>query len=91
MQVEPVLQRQVIEVSAGDVDAYDFEKPNERLKGELRKLEIDHVDLLPAFREETIRSRLYRPNDTHWNIKGNALAAKLILRHLQPQLPSARK
>jgi hypothetical protein len=89
MQVEPILQRQVIEVSARDADAYDFEKPNERLKGELRKLDIDHVDLLPAFREETVRSRLYRPNDTHWNIKGNALAAKLILRHLQPQLPSS--
>ena len=91
MQVEPILQQQVIESSARDRDAYDFEKPNERLKAELRKLEIDHVDLLPAFREETMRSRLYRRNDTHWNIKGNDLAAKLILRHLQPQLPSSAR
>ena len=31
-------------------------------------------------------NRLYRVNDSHWNIAGNELASTL-LRHLMPQLP----
>jgi hypothetical protein len=91
MQVDPTLQRQVIEASGVDAAAFDFERPNERLKAELERLRIDYVDLLRPFRDAGKSVRLYRPNDTHWNIKGNALAAELILRHLQAQLPSAPK
>ncbi|MGB8089903.1 MAG: hypothetical protein WCF62_04255, partial [Pseudolabrys sp.] len=29
---------------------------------------------------------LYRPNDSHWNIAGNELAARLILQHVSAQL-----
>ena len=88
MQVDRTLQRQVVEASGAGAEAFDFDGPNDRLRHELRRLRIDHVDLLHPFREGTARTRLYRPNDTHWNIEGNALAAELILKHLRMQLPS---
>jgi SGNH hydrolase-like domain, acetyltransferase AlgX len=84
MQVDTTLQRQVIEASGVGKEAFDFELPNGQLKRELTRLRIDHIDLLPDFRKAAASgSRLYRRNDTHWNIKGNVLAAELILRHLQ--------
>jgi hypothetical protein len=89
MQVDLELQRQVVAASGVSSTAFDFDLPNNRLKDELQKLRINHVDLLDPFRNAGKSARLYRPNDTHWNIRGNALASELILRHLQPQLPSA--
>ena len=88
MQVDKTLQRQVVEASGAGAEAFDFDGPNDRLKHELGRLRIDYVDLLHAFQEGSAHTRLYRPNDTHWNIKGNALAAELILKHLRMQLPS---
>ena len=89
MQVDPTLQRQVIEASGLAGEAFDFDLPNERLKDQLARLRIDYVDLLQPMREATAHTRLYRRNDTHWNIKGNAFAAETILRRLRPLLPSS--
>ena len=88
-QVDPILQRQVIAASGKGSDDFDFDLPNERLKDQLAKLQIDHIDLLHPFRDAATHTRLYRRNDTHWNIKGNALASDIILRHLESQLPPA--
>jgi SGNH hydrolase-like domain, acetyltransferase AlgX len=56
--------------------------PNKRLVDTLQRQGIDYLDLLPEFVAASSRERLYRPNDTHWNIRGNTLAAELITRHL---------
>jgi hypothetical protein len=89
MQVDPTLQRQVIEASGLAGEAFDFDLPNERLKDQLARLRIDYVDLLQPMREATAHTRLYRRNDTHWNIKGNAFAAETILGRLRPLLPAS--
>ena len=44
---------------------------------------IDYLDLLPSFVAASKTTRLYKPNDTHWNIAGNSFAAELISRHLK--------
>jgi hypothetical protein len=92
VQVDGTLQRQVVEASGLGSEAFDFDLPNALLKAQLAKLHIDHLDLLPSFREATTNTRLYRRNDTHWNIKGNELAAQIILKHLlaQLRLPAGR-
>jgi SGNH hydrolase-like domain, acetyltransferase AlgX len=64
----------------------DMELPNKRLAGALQKQGIDYLDLLPDFAAASSRERLYRPNDGHWNIRGNAVAAKLITRHVLPYM-----
>jgi hypothetical protein len=88
VQVDRTLQRQVIAASGLGEDAYDFSLPNALLRERLAKLGIDHLDLLPPFRDATQRARLYRRNDTHWNIAGNRLASELIFDHLRPQFGS---
>jgi hypothetical protein len=33
-----------------------------------------------------METTLYKPNDTHWNIAGNKLAARILAEHLSKQL-----
>lgn len=42
--------------------------------------------MITEFSAHSINDRLYRPNDSHWNIAGNELAARLILQHVSAQL-----
>ena len=37
---------------------------------------------MPRFRREASKRRLYKPNDTHWNIEGNALAVEMLMHKL---------
>jgi hypothetical protein len=52
----------------------------------LKRLNVDYLDLTPAFVAEAATSRLYRNNDSHWNIAGNRLAAGLIAEYLVTRL-----
>jgi SGNH hydrolase-like domain, acetyltransferase AlgX len=90
LQVDTELHAQVIAASGLAREAFDFDQPNARLTALLRGQGIDHLDLLPSFRETSRHTRLYRRNDSHWNIKGNALAAELILQHLGPEVAAPR-
>jgi hypothetical protein len=56
------------------------------LRARLEELGIDYIDLLAEFSIHSLHERLYKKNDTHWNIAGNALAARLISQHLSSQL-----
>ena len=49
-----------------------------RLGKLLDELDIDYLDLLPAFRDARRQTRveLFRPSDGHWNPQGHALAAR---------------
>jgi hypothetical protein len=83
LQVNTSLQR---DLAAADprypIDSMDYTQPNQHLVERLRGLDIEVVDLLPAFRDAAARQKLYKPRDTHWNIAGNALAAELVSQHL---------
>lgn len=63
-------------------DKMDFQLPNRTLHQRLTALDIDHLDLLPAFQAGAEVTTLYKPRDTHWNIAGNRLAADAVAAHL---------
>ncbi len=71
---------------------YDFSLPNSQLREFLTRQGIDHLDLLPGFQQAGRVERVYKPQDTHWNIRGNQLAAELIRKNLvdSGKLPSQR-
>ena len=68
-----------------DLKDFDFIFPNKLLSAQLEKLNIEHIDLLNDFIIASKDKRCYRPNDTHWNIAGNELAANLIYENLLVQ------
>ncbi len=55
---------------------YDFDQPNKMLASSLNELGIKYIDLLPRLREESKLVPVYKPNDSHWNIRGNLVAAQ---------------
>jgi hypothetical protein len=95
VQVRKPLQTQVIEASGLAQTSlklplppvfFDFTLPNRLLRARLEELKIDYIDLITEFSAHSLYDRLYRPNDDHWNIAGNELAARIILQHLSAQL-----
>jgi hypothetical protein len=86
-----VVNRFIEKAKAGDRDYYipagfDFMQPNRELTALLRENGIRFIDLLPPFYRESLSRRLYKPNDGHWNIAGNALAADLLFEELGPKI-----
>jgi hypothetical protein len=97
LQVSQPLQAQVIAASRlarGSLKfpqppaSFDFALPNQLLRAKFDELKIDYIDLITEFSGKSLDQRLYRPNDSHWNIAGNELASRLILQHLSAQLGS---
>jgi SGNH hydrolase-like domain, acetyltransferase AlgX len=66
--------------------SFDFTLPNRLLHARFEELKIDYIDLTAEFSAHSLNDRLYLPNNSHWNIAGNELAARLILQHLSAQL-----
>jgi hypothetical protein len=89
VQVRKPLQAQVIEASGLAQASFDFALPNRLLRARLEELKIDYIDLIPEFSAHSLYDRLYRPNDDHWNIAGNELAARIILQRLSAQQGSS--
>jgi len=100
LQVDPALLPRLLEdyrdigdmfglERVGEAD-FDMEQPNRRLREELRRLNIPHHDLLAEFREAAKTEPLYKPNDTHWNIAGNRLAAQSIQKFVEGLTPGAK-
>jgi hypothetical protein len=83
LQVDPGLQGKVLRALKGSSADYDFRLPNRYLAHRLAELGIDHLDLTEVFATATRKDRLYKPNDTHWNIAGNALASGQIAQWLR--------
>ena len=86
MQVSKPLQTRVVVASGLAPASFDFTLPNRLLHASFEELKIDYTDLTTEFSSHSLNDRLYRPNDSHWNIAGNELAARLILQHLSAQL-----
>ncbi|VXD24935.1 conserved exported hypothetical protein [Planktothrix serta PCC 8927] len=83
VQVNSQLQKQVKQAfDPNNQNLLDFEISNRLLTEQLQQANIDYLDLLPDFKATAQKTPLYKPNDTHWNIAGNRLAAELITQHL---------
>jgi hypothetical protein len=83
MQVNDDLQKKVRgHIGTIEPDEWDFSLPNRLLASELETLAIDFIDLLDAFKATSSETRLYRPQDSHWNIAGNRIAADVLASRL---------
>lgn len=79
IQVDPSLQAEVRATIAGDAQIeWDFAQPNRVLSAALAEAGIARLDLHDAFARAAKTRRLYKPRDTHWNLAGNRLAARVI-------------
>lgn len=85
IQVDETLRRQVQERFYPDLGPgrWDVRQPDHALAAALGGLGIEVLDLYPPFAREAARHPLYRPQDSHWNVAGNRLAADEIARYLR--------
>jgi hypothetical protein len=84
LQLSRSLQTSVLQGLALGPEALDFSLPNRLITERLKQNGIDSIDLLEELKAAEEQKKLYRPNDSHWNIEGNKLAAEIIA----PQLSS---
>lgn len=82
MQVNQRWQKAVVNDYHVSPDTFDFQLPNKILAKQLTKNNIAYLDLTDKFKEKGVQMFLYKPNDTHWNIAGNKLAADTISEYL---------
>jgi hypothetical protein len=79
LQVDPELRRWALDRSPALRDQrFDFEHPNAILHRELDRLGVPYLDLLETMRAASGEAPVYKPRDTHWNRRGNAVAAAAI-------------
>lgn len=78
IQVDPTLRAQVARALGRAPGDFDPLRPTRAIAEALRQADIPHVDLLPAFLDAAAAAPLYKPQDTHWNIAGNRLAAEVL-------------
>jgi len=76
-QVNDALWDELMSLSATPA-AYDRMLPQRRLLADCRDLGVPAVDLLPALAEAQRGAPTYRPDDSHWNRLGNAVAGAAI-------------
>lgn len=81
IQVDSNLQSEIIKKMNRPEKDFNFYLPNNILKTELEKRDIQYIDLLP----EMLNSKeiLYIPFDTHWNIAGNSTVSQIIYEYLK--------
>lgn len=85
LQVNSKLVAKVAEDFDVSPDIFDFTLPNKLLSQAFEKYNINYIDVLDEFQVATTKKRLYKPNNTHWNISGNQLAAEVIENYLQAE------
>lgn len=82
-QVEEALRAEVLRRFNRHPENYDLQQPQRFLKDFCTSRGVLCIDLLEDFQEqEAKRGGLYRLRDTHYNDRGNALAAAVIAREL---------
>lgn len=81
-QVNKELQRDIFERFKIRPDSVDLDLPQSRLAAYFEEEGIDYLDLLPVFRRQAEHETLYTPRNTHWNPRGNALAAQTLAAYL---------
>ncbi len=81
-QVNSSLLEEVVKQFDKSVHDFQMDYPQKLLTDFFEKNEIDYLDLLGAFTKLGEEKRLYKLQDTHWNIEGNKLAAAQIFKCL---------
>ncbi|MEA5517975.1 SGNH/GDSL hydrolase family protein [Limnoraphis robusta] len=88
VQVDQKLQAKIVErFDSDDPDKLDFRIPNRMLQETFQQNKIDYIDVMDEFITASSQQRLYKPNDTHWNIAGNQLAADVLFNNLYQKYP----
>jgi len=82
-QVNEELRTELIDTFFLDKDAYKIDMPQSVLKEHIEPLNIPFIDMLDEFRLKQEKEELYKPSDTHWNDKGNQLAADILFDYLK--------
>jgi hypothetical protein len=83
MQVSENLRNKVTSLLKITSSQWDNEQPQRLLSEKMQRLGVPVISLLDPFVvHSTIEPSLYIPNDSHWNIQGNVLAARLLLEEL---------
>jgi len=87
MQTDPALREEIQKANVNDdkySGEYDFSYPNTALAEWFRENNVPFLDLYKPFQEAHDRGlKLYKPNDIHWNIAGNKLAAEELEKYLE--------
>ncbi len=87
VQVDPEIRRLVLEALSLSEEAYDFDAPQRRLHDFAEAHGITITDPLPELRaQHSADDRLYIPNNTHWNVKGNRLAGEILAAAVEAEL-----
>jgi hypothetical protein len=87
VQVDPEIRRLVLEALSLPEEAYDFDAPQRRLHDFAEAHGITITDPLPELRaQHSADDRLYIPNNTHWNVKGNRLAGEILAAAIEAEL-----
>jgi hypothetical protein len=74
-QVNPQVLADALQAGSVDRNALDLDLPQRRLRDFFAERNVPCLDLRPAFEEIP---DTYTPRDTHWNVRGNCLAAQRI-------------
>lgn len=85
VELDPDLLIHVVQAFDGDPKDFDGTLPARRMGESLTARGIPFVDLTPALTSAG-PSRVYNRGDTHWNRRGNAIAAEAIATALKPML-----
>lgn len=86
-QVDDGLVDEVLRATGNHREDYDLDRPQRRFAGVLEGEGAEVLDLLRVFRSKADRGALYRPFDTHWNRRGNSVAAAALTRFLTSAPP----
>src|SRR5262249_38312875 len=82
-QVNPAVLEVALRDAGAGRDGVDLELPQRRLRAFCGERGVPCLDLLGAFREVP---DTYAPRDTHWNVRGNRLAADRIAEWLREHI-----
>lgn len=83
-QIDRTLASKIFTAYELNPENYDLELPQKVVIETLEAHGIDYLDMLEPFQEAGKDEVLYILRDTHWNLKGNQLAANLLFQRLKP-------
>ena len=81
-QVDQTLVEEVLSSTGTRREDYDFNRPQRVLIRTLESSGIEVLDLLPVFNRVSSGDALYRLQDTHWNGRGNEIAAESLVEYI---------
>jgi len=83
-QLDQELVDDILRSNGRSQEDYDLDRPQRALVPALTSAGVEVLDLLPVFRSVGSDRSLYRPRDTHWNRRGNLVAAAALADAVNP-------